>query len=79
MLTAIRSSPAIKAKERIVSWVLLSLHVLVVFISVQLLLSPNSLFNRSNGFAAVNLNVTLLLRTSSLGSISSSNLTALLP
>lgn len=77
MITAIRSRPAIRAKERIVAWLLLLLHVLVLSVSVLLLLSPNNVFNRQNGLASVSLNLSALSLSSTFGTAPSSNLTGL--
>lgn len=60
MISAIRSSPAIRAKERIVAWLLLLLHTLVLALSVLLLLSPNNVFSRQSGLASVELNTSAL-------------------
>lgn len=69
MLTAIRSSPAVRAKERIVAWLLLLLHALVLALSILLLLSPNNIFNRSSGLASVELNTSAILAAMADGSI----------
>ncbi|SNX83972.1 uncharacterized protein MEPE_02680 [Melanopsichium pennsylvanicum] len=76
MITAIRSSPVIKAKERIVSWILFVFHALVLSLSILLLLSPNTIFNRQNGLASVKLNLGALIPSSLNGSTLSSNITA---
>lgn len=76
MLSAIRSQPAIRAKERIIAWLLFALHALVLSLSVLLLLSPNNVFNRHSGLASVRLNTTTLTRTPSVAVGPSSNVTA---
>lgn len=64
---------AVKGKDRIVSWILLVLHALVLVISVLLLLSPNTLFNRESGLANVKLDITALLSTSTLNANTTSS------
>ncbi|KIS67285.1 uncharacterized protein UMAG_12264 [Mycosarcoma maydis] len=66
MLSVARSTPAMRAKERIVAWILLLLHALVLALSVLLLLSPNTLFNSQSGLASVGLDTGALFASSAL-------------
>lgn len=61
-----------RAKERIVAWLLLLLHALVLALSVLLLLSPNSVFNRQSGLASVELDTGALAAATTGGSMGAS-------